>query len=494
MRSPSPRRRSPGQAARARPVRRLTTLVDWRAEADFIVLGALLVLVALGGGSAFIDTLSLLYVRLAAVVALAVFLLRPAPTTERDLRALAVLLALWAALMAVQLVPLPPSLWTALPGRAAYWRTAGLADTPVWRPWTLTPDLTLNSLVSLIVPAAVLAGFARLDGRRRRRLVIALIGLCVASIVLGIAQFAGGANSALYLYKRTHQGVPVGLLANRNHHAALLACLFPALRVWSLSPATDRRWRRQRAWLALALALFTVPVILATGSRAGIALGLVSIAVTVTLFPDRQGSSRSSGAAPDRRRMWLRLAVAAAALVMVALTWRFDRALSIQRLDGAYPAVDEDLRFQLAPVVLDITRHALPIGTGLGSFDPVFRQYEPDAALANMYFNHAHNDLLEVAMTAGLPGLALLLALLLWWAGATVRALRALRARGTARPASTALLGAIVIGVLLAASLVDYPLRTPLLGAWFAIACGWLATGGGDAPLSSGVAAPDRPV
>jgi O-antigen ligase len=442
----------------------------WKDRIDYIVIAILLILIALGGGSAFADTLSLLYVRPAAVVAIVIFCLTPARIDWRAIAVPLIMFVILAVIVAVQLVPLPPVIWTALPGRTPYLEaTSLLGMAELWRPISLTPDLTLNSLVSLVVPAAVLLGFAKITPVQRRKLVVAFIILCCVSIVIGIAQFAGGDRSVLYSYKRTYNGMPVGLLANRNHQAAMLAAVFPALRAWTLSPAPNMHWAQRRIWVAVAIAVITVPVILATGSRAGILLGLGSLAASFALFPS-QSSRKGKNVFVGNR--FLRIGMPVILIAMVLATWRFGRALSIQRLAGGGPAVEEDLRFRFAPYVWRIVEKNFPIGTGFGSFDPLFRQYEPDAALKNTFFNHAHNELLELLMTAGLVGAALLIAFLAWWMVATVSALRVRSHTETTR---LAVLGSIVIAILLAASLVDYPLRTPLLASWFAIACGWLS-------------------
>lgn len=465
-------RRPPAPSGSRRSASR--TFADWRTEGHFLTLTVLLVLIAWGGGSSFADTLSLIYVRLAAVIALAIFLLTPAQPDWRDWRMPMILLALLAGIMVVQLVPLPPSVWTRLPGRAVYQQAVAATSMPQpWRPLSLTPDLTVNSLVSLVVPAAVLLGYVRLDTTQRSRLLPGFLILCVTSLVLGIAQLGSGTNSALYTYKRTYEGTPVGLLANRNHQAALLAAFFPALRVWTLTSTRDRRWERRRLWLALALGVVTVPVILATGSRAGIVLAMASLAITVGLFA---GKRNRLGAGPLQWRTRLvGIGIPALLAIMVLVTWRFGRALSFQRLSGAVPAaaLDDDLRFRFAPLVARIIHKTFPVGTGFGSFDPVFRQYEPDSALKNTVFNHAHNELLEMVMTAGAAGAALLVVFVGWW---LIRAMKAARIRPQTDAVRMALLGCIVTGIMMAASLVDYPLRTPLLQAWFAIACGWMCT------------------
>lgn len=461
-------------AAPGRSRRRATWPVqlpaNWRAEIDFILLSALLILVALGGGSAFADTMSLLYVRLAAVVTMVAFLLTPARPDWHTYRTPILMLAVLAAIIAAQLVPLPPSIWETLPGREPYLEAARALGIPQpWRPLSLTPDLTANSLATLIVPAAVLLGVTKLAAHQRERLLPAFIILCSVSMALGILQLGSGHQSALYWYKRTYPGTAVGLLANRNHQAAMLAVLFTALYAWNQLPVRDRTWMRWRTGIATTLGIAVIPVLLATGSRAGVLLALFSIAIAIFAFP----VNRSRPGAIAKNNRLIRTGIISLLVVIAIATWRFGRALSIQRLLGGAPNVEEDLRFRYAPLVWDIIRKTFPAGTGFGSFDPIFRQYEPDAILKNTYFNHAHNELLELVLTAGLAGVALLGVFLSW---CTLKLVAALRDKSNKRRYQDTMLGLTMIAVLLLASLVDYPLRTPLLQSWFAIACGWLCT------------------
>lgn len=464
-----PPRRHPGQSRASHSTTALLRRSDWRPVIDFVVLLILLAACALGGGSAFADTMSLLYVRPMAVVATVIFLLTPARFEWQMVRIPVLLLAALALLMMMQLVPLPPAAWLALPGRAPYAEAAAAAGlAQPWRPLSITPDLTMNSLAALVIPAAVLIGFAKIDEKQRRWLVTGLVILCCASAALGIAQFAGGEGSALYLYKRTYPGFPVGLLANRNHQAALLALTFPALRLWTLGPTSNQNMARRRSWLALALGVLIVPVILATGSRAGMAVALASIVATALAFPP----AKSAGAAAARYALLIRFGVPALLVSVVLVSYLLGRAVSFDRL-SSISSVEADQRFQFAPVVLRIIEATFPAGTGFGSFDPVFRQYEPDSTLIAGFFNHAHNELLELTMTAGGAGLLLLAAFLLWWGACLWGALRPSTRMEPAR--DLVMLGAMVVAILLTASLVDYPLRSPLLLAVFALACGWLS-------------------
>ncbi|MGJ8598267.1 O-antigen ligase family protein, partial [Sulfitobacter sp.] len=93
-----------------------------------------------------------------------------------------------------------------------------------------------------------------------------------------------------------------------------------------------------------------------------------------------------------------------------------------------------------------------PIGSGTGTFDEVF---QIDESLENMSVRtagRAHNDYLEVAIEAGVPGLALVagwLLLLLWliW-----------RARNS-HDRWIAWSGALILLVIALQSVTDYPLR-----------------------------------
>jgi O-antigen ligase len=93
-----------------------------------------------------------------------------------------------------------------------------------------------------------------------------------------------------------------------------------------------------------------------------------------------------------------------------------------------------------------------PLGSGTGTFDEVF---QIDESLENMSVRRAgraHNDYLEVAIEAGVPGLVLIagwLALLLWLSW---------RARNS-HDRWIAWSGAVILLVIALQSITDYPLR-----------------------------------
>jgi O-antigen ligase len=99
----------------------------------------------------------------------------------------------------------------------------------------------------------------------------------------------------------------------------------------------------------------------------------------------------------------------------------------------------------------------------------MFRIYEPLELLKRTYFNHAHNDFLEILLDGGLPALLLLLGSLGWYIWASIRAWRA-------DPVYYGLgrLGSGMILLILVASVFDYPARTPIFMAIIVIAAIWL--------------------
>jgi hypothetical protein len=430
-------------------------------QARFVALAGFLLLCAVGGGGARADIYSLLYLRPAAVICMVAILLVPGRVEWRLIRVPLLLMLALAAVMLIQLIPLPPDLWLSLPGHERYGEAAIAAGIPQpWRPLSLTPALTVNSLVSLLIPLAVLIGFAAVHERYRPILMKSFVGIAVASAVLGIAQVIGEPGGPAYLYEITNPGLPVGLFSNRNHEAVFLAAMLPLLAAWTGLVPRDRL--RPALAIAAGVGMFLLAMVMVTGSRAGALMALVGILGAFLLLPSaRRSQSRYRWA---WQLLWL------APLLLVALTWSIGRFTAIDRLVTMHETTE--LRAANSPLVVDITRDFMPFGSGFGSFDPVFRNFEADRMLSFQYFNHAHNDLLELAMTGGIPALLVLLAFLLWAGRRSFVIFAGHRRDKNRSPLQRA--AAFALLILLAASLFDYPLRTPLISAFAALACGWL--------------------
>lgn len=429
---------------------------------------AFLALCFLGGGASRGDVLSLLYLRPAAIIVIAALLILPIERDWRPYRSLLLMLAAFAGLVALQLVPLPPARWTQLPGRGAFTAAAEVAGQPQpWRPLSLTPELTAQSLLAFLFPLATLVCVASIDRDRLRRFLPLLIGGILLSAALGVLQLTAGESSPFHFYEVTHRGAAVGVFANRNHQAAMLALCIPMLRVWTLLDSADSQYRRARHWLAFGLSLFLVAMILVTGSRAGLALGLVGFVAAYFIAP--VDLSKARGAPP-----LVKVGLAALPFVTAGAVVLLGRATAIQRL-LQNDVLESEARIGFIPIMLEIVRTYFPIGTGFGSFDPVFRLFETDSVLDRQFFNHAHNEVLELAITGGVPALLVLLVFLMWY----VRSVYLLFRKGSKDTLSRSFgrLGAAIVLLLLLASVVDYPLRTPLLAVIFTIGCCWIVQG-----------------
>ena len=103
----------------------------------------------------------------------------------------------------------------------------------------------------------------------------------------------------------------------------------------------------------------------------------------------------------------------------------------------------------------------LPFGVGFGAFEQAYRAAEPVDLLSPTYFNHAHNDWLQIIVEGGVPGALILLvalALIVW------RIIQCVRFRQDRSKTSTLnWLGMFSILLIALHSFVDYPLRTPVI-------------------------------
>ena len=438
----------------------------------YAIFVAFVVVCFAGGGGARDDILSLLYVRPAAVVMAATMLLIPGRIDFAPVRLPLLMLAALGLWMSLQLVPLPPAVWTSLPGRQIVAEGASfLGIAQPWRPISISPDLTLNSLVSLVVPAATLLGFAALDSSQRTALIAPLAIIALFSAFLAIMQVADGPSSPFYLYRITNDESGVGLFANRNHQAFLLGIALPMLAVWASQPMKSWEKARLRLWVAALAGLVIATMVLVTGSRSGLALATVAAPLSIYLATMRGSPARG---ALSGRHVAVGGILAAAMIGIALFSLSEGRAVSVQRL------LDEELytelRLRFLPEMLDMAGQFILFGSGFGTFDPAFRIREPLEFLNPAFLNHAHNDVLELVITGGIPAIVISGVVASWLIRRSMLAFRSQKPSVSGTLFARA--GAIVVVLLLIASIVDYPLRVPSLAMLFSLAIGWLGSAG----------------
>lgn len=440
-------------------------------RARFIAFAFFVALVALMGGGSRSDIQSLVVLRPSAVLFLAYALFCITSEQVREIKAPLLIVAALMLLALLQLVPLPASLWSGLPAREPIVEiSAVLGMSDIARPLSLDPNRTWNTLFALFIPLAAVA-LAGIQAPSYRKLLLpVLVAVGLLSAAFGFLQAIGA--SGLRLYAITHEDYPVGLFANKNHQAVMLLFLM-VVGSWLASGSDPRRYSPNAlVGGALTLILVLFPLLILTGSRAGLALSVPALALCAWFLfhaPATQNILRRAGA----RSKFVVGTIAGVMIVplvsVFAVLATSGRKTALSRLFEVEAA--EEARWSVFPLLVRMVRDFLPFGAGFGSFENVFNIYEPSEALSTRYMNQAHNDLLQLVLEGGLPALAILLVALGWLILSCWRLWRSSPREG--RMAALFFGGSIALW--LAASLVDYPLRTPLVATLVAILTAQLA-------------------
>ena len=338
---------------------------------QFFGLVGFLILVAFTGGSSRTDVESLLLLYPASIIFCAVGL---TSLKREHVEGKALLFAGLAAtilLTLIQFLPLPDDFWGTQPSRSflrTVYETGGMEFPGLLI--TISPSPAVDSLLHLAFPTAVLLLGVQLNHRDLSRLLPVVIGLGALSGMLGLLQAIGGAEGPFYFYRVTNRGNVVGLFANRNHAALLLACLLPMLVVLAAIQQQNRGSQNNRKLVALAIAVLVAPLLLVTGSRAGIFIGFLSLAGSAFLFRTENSRSFRNGLGK-----WSAALGIGAGLCIVFLTIFYSRAEALERLLATAEA--EDMRLEYWRVTTSFFWQYFPFGAGSASFADIYRIAEP---------------------------------------------------------------------------------------------------------------------
>jgi O-antigen ligase len=312
------------------------------------------------------------------------------------------------ALVAIQLLPLPPALLRVVsPGSFAFYDRLSLVPLAAWRPVTVNPADTARGLCFLaglsLLYLAVYREFH--EERWRVRLCAAVVAAGAVLSVAGLLQAASLFPTRIYgLWTPRWDWGVFGPYVSKNHFAGYMVMAAPLALAFAAEALAALRgdWRTRRVgWVALggpagnalarraALALLLVVGLLAAQSRGG----LVAFAVGVVALP-----------------LALRRRLAAAVVLAVAVG-----AAAWMSLGGMLRTLEarglRSNRLALWADVVPMVKDFPVLGAGFNAFGSSFVSYQHIDKYE--WYGEAHNEYLQALVDTGVAGAALL-AVLLW--------------------------------------------------------------------------------
>ena len=380
------------------------------------------------------------------------------------------LLGAYTALVAFQLVPLPETLrgWLA-PGSVG----AG--------PVSVDPFATGGTL---LLCGAYLSAFALVvllvrSEERLRWLLLVVVGSGVFQALVATFLFSQREGYEFLFMKFPPSDRATGTFASFDHLAGYMEiCLALGLGLMLSSTVANGRaaegWRNNlvqtlqfvmSAKMLVRLLLITMVIALVlTRSRGGNAAFFIALFITGALVAWRS---------PQLRRLTLIVVTSILVVDLLIIGQWVGLDKVVQRLQGTAATVEQadareerglnlrreetlEERLYGAEFALDMVKARPLLGFGGGSFYIAFPAFKGEHPLG--FYDHAHNDYVEVAATTGLLGLGLLLSLC---AAAFWRAVRALDDGHP--PLARGMAAGVVMAIISLAihSMVDFNLQIP---------------------------------
>jgi hypothetical protein len=423
----------------------------------FALVALLLVAFGFGGGGSRYAIANLI-VQLVALAALAanreafIRFWREAPLILRAVIAVCLIVPL------LQILPLPPAIWSQLPGRDLVVRSLDLVGTSGWMTFSVNPVRTLLAWTALVTPLAVLTIGWPLPRQHLITLGWLVVGLGLVTAILGVFQLAATNTESTVFGARASGEVLLGTFANRNSTGLFLGF---ALGLAAVLPPP--RPRAAIIFVRVAVCALLFVAIILTKSRTALVLASIPVGLAGLRILWWAILRRSDGAAPPSASRIIAISLGAVALaVLTSATLLATAPGRISETLERFEAKDDPRRFIWDDATYSVARY-WPAGAGTGNFDEVA---QVDEALENMTqrrAGRAHNDYIELAIELGAFGLAMAMASLVLLAWMSWKA-RLSDHRWTAWAASGFLL-AIALQ-----SITDYPLRNQTMLAMTGLA------------------------
>ncbi len=342
-------------------------------------------------------------------------------------------------------------------------------NAPSWAPLSLAPAVTRSTALHLFAIAACLMAACLQASERpaRRLLTLGLMIGVLSQILYGADKWLTRDPMIWGLEMPGDASRLRGTFVNADHFAFYLGmavCCAAAWLWWGLRRALDSKLEAEDRLIQFVVPLATFSFCFAALAFSGSRAGLVAVV---------GGLAIQGGVLALRYRRWQLAGVGVGLLALGLGAVRmlgWDKGVGRLVETSAYD-ITWNARFQVWWESLELISWSPVVGTGLGTFRQAFPLVQPQSLPGS--WRHAHSDILELAITAGLPAL-----LLLGWAMIAIAArlwtvLRKGR-RSEDRMLALAAFGAC--GTALLHSLVEFSLTMPAnaftLAMLVGLACG----------------------
>ena len=378
---------------------------------------------------------------------------------------------LFISICILQLIWLPPSVWSLLPGRDIIMTGYELTGLELpWLPISMTPEITLYSLLDFLPPIAVftyILSFASV--KEINTSIYCLMGISILFAVLGFAQTLSGSQS-LYPYSVSNFGRPTAFFTNTNHFATLLLmtmCFslhFMAIDHGSGMSSIILR-KTPNFILFGGCTIFLMLGVISTKSLAGIGILAVLLSAHLAIY------GRLTWLKSSNNILRFSISILIFAIVIFLILDVFLKGNLLVDVFDIIKGESDFSRKKIYPEVLKLIPTYLPFGAGLGSFEQIYSVDRSLEQTIGQFVNHAHNDYLELFVEFGLFAFLFIGLFLKWWLQAW-KSTFALMTKFYGQFYSLRVPALLAIGVFLMHSIVDYPARTITITCFIAYCLG----------------------
>jgi len=331
----------------------------------------------------------------------------------------------------------------------------------------------------------------------RQRLELLLKTLVISGTLQALyasVMVLSGLEYGFFIKKFVGQGTATGTFVNRNHLAGYLnLCLAIGigLMISKLGGEAIHTWRQRIRSIARLL----------LGEKARLRIYLIAMVIALVLTRSRMGNTAFFASTlvvgaiglmlmrnAPRSTVFFLASLVALDILIVGSWFGVDQvAKRIQQTevttnaDNVLPTEDRD---EVGRLALNYAKDYLLTGSGGGTFYVTFPTYSNHNIIG--FFDHAHNDYLQLLAETGVIGLSLCALIVVM---ATVQALIAMRRRNNPLMRGTAFGVALAICWLAIHSTVDFNMQIPAnaLTMTVILALAWVAASLRDEHVSNGL-------